>query len=54
MALYQEFIDILVPIDVIRQLYPGCWEKCLADHQNVIGHSACPSIPGGSENANIF
>jgi hypothetical protein len=36
-AVALEFIDVVVPIALIRQKYPGGWEKCLADHANLIG-----------------
>ena len=37
MAVWLEFIDFIVPIEVIKQKYPGGWEKCLKDHENLIG-----------------
>lgn len=37
MAVALEFIDFIVPIAVIRQKYPGGWEQCLKDHENLIG-----------------
>jgi hypothetical protein len=37
MAIALEFLDFVVPIDVIRAKYPGGWEQCLRDHQSLIG-----------------
>ena len=37
MAIATEFIDFIVPIQNIRDKYPGGWEQCLKDHQNLIG-----------------
>ena len=37
MAIRLEFINFVVPIHVIKQRYPGGWEACLRDHQNLIG-----------------
>lgn len=37
MAISLEYIDFIVPIAVIRQRYPGGWEQCLLDHENLIG-----------------
>ena len=37
MAIQLEFINFVVPIHVIKQKYPGGWEACLEDHQNLIG-----------------
>lgn len=37
MAVQLEFIDFIVPIEVIKQKYPGGWEQCLKDHENLIG-----------------
>lgn len=37
MAIRLEFIDFIVPISTIRSKYPGGWDKCLADHANLIG-----------------
>ena len=37
MAIALEFIDVVVPIRVIRAKYPGGWEQCLRDHQNLVG-----------------
>lgn len=36
MAIATEFIDFIVPIEIIRQKYPGGWEQCLKDHENLI------------------
>lgn len=37
MAIALEFIDFVVPIDLIRQKYPGGWAQCLQDHERLIG-----------------
>lgn len=37
MAVALEFIDFIVPIEVIRAKYPGGWEQCLKDHAGLIG-----------------
>ncbi|SFU73542.1 hypothetical protein [Nitrosospira multiformis] len=37
MAIALEFIDFIVPIALIREKYPGGWEQCLKDHENLIG-----------------
>lgn len=37
MAIVLEFIDFIVPVEVIRQKYPGGWEGCLRDHEQLIG-----------------
>ena len=37
MAVALEFIDFLVPIELIRQKYPGGWAQCLKDHERLIG-----------------
>lgn len=37
MAIALEFLDFVVPIEVIRAKYPGGWEQCLRDHQPLIG-----------------
>ena len=37
MAIALEFIDLVVPIALIRQKYPGCWAQCLQDHERLIG-----------------
>jgi len=37
MAIAIEFIDFIVPIQVIKDKYPGGWEQCLKDHKNLIG-----------------
>ena len=37
MAIATEFIDFIVPIEVIRKKYPGGWEQCLKDHESSIG-----------------
>lgn len=37
MAIALEFIDFVVPVNVIRKKYPGGWEQCLKDHERLIG-----------------
>lgn len=37
MAVMTEFIDLIVPIAVIEEKYPGGWERCLSDHKPAIG-----------------
>jgi len=37
MAVALEFISFIVPIKVIRRKYLGGWERCLKDHQHLIG-----------------
>jgi len=37
MAVALEFINLIVPIALIRQKYPGGWEQCLTDHDELIG-----------------
>ncbi len=37
MSVALEFIDFIIPIDVIRKKYPGGWEQCLKDHEQLIG-----------------
>jgi hypothetical protein len=37
MAIQLEFVDFIVPIKTIKEKYPGGWEKCLKDHENLIG-----------------
>jgi hypothetical protein len=32
MAVMTEFLDLIVPITVIEEKYPGGWERCLKDH----------------------
>ena len=39
MAVVLEFIDFIVPIEVIRKKYPGGWEQCLKDHDCLMGGS---------------
>jgi hypothetical protein len=43
MAIALEFIDFIVPIEVIRAKYPGGWEQCLKDHAASI---EAPENPG--------
>jgi hypothetical protein len=37
MAVMTEFLDLIVPIAVIEEKYPGGWEQCLIDHKPAIG-----------------
>jgi hypothetical protein len=37
MAVMTEFIDLIVPITLIEEKYPGGWERCLSDHKRAIG-----------------
>jgi hypothetical protein len=37
MSIATEFIDFIVPIQTIRDKYPGGWEQCLKDHEHLIG-----------------
>jgi|TARA_B100001971_G_C18100516_1_gene488570 hypothetical protein len=37
MAVALEFINLIVPIAVIRTKYPGGWDQCLQDHEILIG-----------------
>ncbi len=37
MAVMTEFLDLIVPISIIEEKYPGGWEQCLSDHQPAIG-----------------
>lgn len=37
MAVRLEFIDVLIPIHVIEEKYPGGLAQCLADHRPLIG-----------------
>ena len=37
MAVRLEFIDVLVPVHVIEERYPGGFQQCLADHRPLIG-----------------
>lgn len=36
MAIKTEFINFIVPIEVIKAKYPGGWKKCLKDHANLL------------------
>lgn len=36
MAIELEFINFIVPIEVIKNKYPGGWDGCLKDHQHLI------------------
>jgi hypothetical protein len=37
MAIGLEFINLIIPIALIRDRYPGGWEACLRDHTPVLG-----------------
>ena len=37
MAIQLECINFIVPIETIKQKYPGGWQQCLTDHKNLIG-----------------
>ena len=37
MAIALEFLDFVVPLERIRQKYPGGWDQCLKDHERLIG-----------------
>ena len=37
MAIELEFINFIVPIEVIKAKYLGGWDACLSDHANLIG-----------------
>jgi len=37
MAVQLEFVNLIVPIARIRELYPGGWTRCLEDHARSIG-----------------
>ena len=37
MTIKLQFIDFIVPIKTIKEKYPGGWEQCLKDHENLIG-----------------
>jgi hypothetical protein len=37
MAVMTEFVDLIVPISIIEETYPGGWEQCLSDHKPAIG-----------------
>jgi hypothetical protein len=37
MAIQLEFINFIVPIEIIIKKYPGGWDQCLKDHRNLIG-----------------
>ena len=38
MAIVTEFINFIVPIQTIKDKYPGGWEQCLKDHEGLINH----------------
>ncbi len=33
MAVMTEFLDLIVPVAIIEEKYPGGWAQCLRDHQ---------------------
>lgn len=37
MSIANEFIDFIVPIEIIKEKYPGGWEQCLKDHDYSLG-----------------
>jgi hypothetical protein len=37
MAVALEFIDFIVPINLIKAKYPGGWDQCLKDHSALLG-----------------
>jgi hypothetical protein len=37
MAIALEFIDLVIPVALIRDRYPGGWEACVRDHESLIG-----------------
>lgn len=37
MSIVLEFINLVVPIDTIKDKYPGGWVACIADHEELIG-----------------
>src|SRR5690554_3535880 len=37
MAIQLECISFIVPIEKIKEKYPGGWEQCLIDHKKLIG-----------------
>ena len=37
MAIALEFLNFIVPVETIKAKYPGGWEACLQDHDNLIG-----------------
>ena len=37
MAIQLEFINFIVPIEVIEEKYSGGWAQCLKDHEDLIG-----------------
>ena len=37
MAIMTEFLNLIVPITVIEEKYPGGWDRCLKDHNVAIG-----------------
>lgn len=42
MAIALEFIDFVVPVDLICQKYRVGWEQCLKDHERLLGGSTLP------------
>ena len=39
MAIMLEFLNLVVPIEVIKAKYIGGWEQCLKDHERYIGNT---------------
>jgi hypothetical protein len=37
LAVFCEFLNFIVPIDIIREKYDGGWDQCIKDHQPLIG-----------------
>src|SRR4051812_21544345 len=37
MAIELEFINLIIPVQVIEQKYPGGWDACIRDHAKSIG-----------------
>ena len=37
MAIKLQFFDFIVTIKTIKKKYPGGWNQCLKDHNNLIG-----------------
>jgi len=37
MAIALEFIDVVIPIAMIRERYPGGWQQCMLDHAALLG-----------------
>ena len=37
MSIALEFINLIIPTSLIKMKYPGGFEKCIEDHENLIG-----------------